>query len=224
MLNIVIGYDKNEAAAYHTLCHSILTRSSEPVNFIPLHEPTLRARNLYWRTDRGSTDFSFSRFLAPTLARGKVLYLDCDMVCVGDIAELFELCDPYAPLSVCKHEYQPPGDFKFLGNKQKAYPKKLWSAAMMFNTGHFGLKQLTANYVNTASPSDLHQLAWLDENLVSGFPEEWHFIPGHSDDRVKNPKLIHYTEGSPHIHDYRQAAWCGPWWGEYLKATEVDVK
>lgn len=223
MLNIVIGYDRNEAAAYHTLCHSILTRSSEPVQFIPLHEPTLRAEKLYWREDRGSTDFSFSRFLTPHLARGKVLYLDCDMVCLGDIAELFALTT-LAPLTVCKHDYKPPGDYKFMGHKQTTYPRKLWSAAMMFNTAHYGLRDLTVEYINKATGADLHQFAWLLDDDIAEFPEEWHFIPGHSDDRVKHPKLIHYTEGSPHFHDYRQCHMCGPWWGEYLRATEVEVR
>ena len=35
-IKVFIGYDHSEAVAYHTLCHSIMTKSSVPVSITPI--------------------------------------------------------------------------------------------------------------------------------------------------------------------------------------------
>ena len=95
MLNIFIGWDQREVAAWHTLAHSILTKASEPVNLIPVRQETLRQCGLYWREKDhlASTDFSLTRFLVPFLSKydGYSVFLDCDILCQVDIAELFAM-------------------------------------------------------------------------------------------------------------------------------------
>ena len=213
---VVIGFDSTEVAAYHTLSNSILTRASKPVQIIPLHEPTLRASNLYWRQDKGSTEFSFSRFLTPYVStdgtyRGDpVLFLDCDMVVMGDITELWDYIGGFNAVSVCKHQYTPPGQTKFGGNIQNAYPQKLWSAVCMYAMGNQKVRNLTPRAVNEMTGADLHRFKWVCDDpdkseRIGEIPEEWHWVPNHSEERVSidKAKLIHYTEGGPWHSDYK---------------------
>ena len=210
---IVIGFDSSEVPAYHTLSNSILTRASKPVEIIPLHEPTLRGSSLYWRKDKGSTEFSFSRFLTPYLCdyRGPpALFLDCDMVCLGDITELWDYLGGFNAISVCKHDDTPKEKTKFGGNAQNAYQCKLWSAVCLYSMGNQKVRNLTPKYVNEASGADLHQFAWIGgdpykTDRIGSIPEEWHWIPNHSEPRVNiaDAKLIHFTEGGPWHSDYK---------------------
>lgn len=207
-VRLVIGFDRTEVAAYHTLCNSILTRSSKPVEIIPLHEPTLRADNIYWREDRGSTDFSFSRFLTPYLCgyKGKAIFMDCDIAVLGDVSELLETLGIGQDVSVCPHDFTPPSDKKFGGNINNPYPRKLQSAVMVFNCYTQKCKNLTPRFINEASGATLHQFEWTTPiRIAETIPEEWHWIPGHSDKRIPihEAKLIHYTLGGPWHDDYR---------------------
>lgn len=206
-LAVVIGYDSREIPAFHVCAESIIQNTKSLVKIIPLYLPALEAAGLMWRKDRGATDFSFSRFLAPYLVgyKGKVAFLDCDMVVRGDIKELFDALPIDKCAAVVKHHWQPADGVKFGGQaKQNAYPKKLWSAVMVFNCSSQKVKNLTPKYVNEASGADLHQFAWTHEARVTDLPEAWQWIPNHSEARVKiaDAKLIHYTEEAP-------------WWPNY---------
>jgi hypothetical protein len=204
-LRIVIGYDRQEVPAFHTLCNSILERSSRPVQITPLYLPMLETDGLMWRKDKGSTDFAFSRFLAPYMVgyRGNVLFLDCDMVVLGDVAELFECIESCYSVAVCKHDYTPKAGTKFGGNVQTAYPCKLWSAVMLFNCASQKVKNLTPRAVNEMSGADLHQFAWAGGDLRIGeIPEEWHWLPNHSAGKAEDAKLIHFTEWGPWHEGY----------------------
>ena len=93
MFNIYIGFDPNETVAYHVLAHSILRRASIPVSIAPLMRSQLKGT---YRRERGpteSTEFSLTRFLVPSLSgfRGWSLFMDCDMLCRSDIAQLAAL-------------------------------------------------------------------------------------------------------------------------------------
>jgi len=86
-LRIFIGYDDRESVAYHVLCHSILSRVTCPLSITPLRRETLPML----KRKRGaldSTEFAISRFLVPHLCdyRGYAVFMDCDMLCLGDMA------------------------------------------------------------------------------------------------------------------------------------------
>ncbi|CAL5056214.1 unnamed protein product [Urochloa decumbens] len=69
---VFVGYDSGEDIAYRVCRHSLLRRSSIPLEVIPIVQQDLRESGLYWR-DRDpteSTEFSFTRFLTPHLDRG----------------------------------------------------------------------------------------------------------------------------------------------------------
>lgn len=206
-LQIVIGYDAREIPAFHACVESILQNTDSAVSITPLYLPTLEKMGLMWRQDRGATDFSFSRFLAPYLVgyKGKVLFMDCDMIVRGDIKEVFDSLPIDKCAAVVKHSWIPKDKIKFGGlAKQNAYPKKLWSAVTVFNCSSQKVKNLTPKYVNEATGADLHQFAWTHESRIAELPEEWQWIPGHSNARIsiEDAKLIHYTEQAP-------------WWPSY---------
>ncbi|MFM7235844.1 MAG: hypothetical protein ACKOYK_03600, partial [Cyanobium sp.] len=159
---IFIGYDPRERAATNVLIDSLYQHSSVPLSITPVLTPQLEAQGLYWRErdPKQSTAFSFTRFLVPHLMgyEGWAIFMDCDMLCRTDIAQLWALRDErYAVLCV-QHEHIPNETSKFLGEVQSPYPKKNWSSLMLLNTAR--CTALTPEYVNQASGLDLHRFHW----------------------------------------------------------------
>lgn len=185
MIRCFIGWDHREAIAASVLAHSIQQRSSEPVAITQVRLEQLKA----FKRDRNplqSTDFSFSRFMVPSLCeyQGWAIFMDCDMLMQDDIAKLWALRNPKYAVQVVKHDYRPTETRKFLNQPQTAYQKKNWSSVMLFNNAR--CKRLTPDYVNTASGLELHQFKWLkDESEIGSLPERWNHLvrngPRHSD-------------------------------------------
>jgi hypothetical protein len=215
MLQIYIGYDPNEPVAYHTLAHSILRRSSVPVMISPLMRSQLAGIYARARGATESTEFSLTRFLVPLLSqfRGWSLFMDCDMLCRADIAELFEFTErlPEKAVVVCKHDYSPGPERKFLNQVQTVYTRKNWSSVMLFNNARCAA--LTASYVNTASGLDLQRFVWLDDSLIGDLPLEWNWLVG---EYKHNPdaKIVHYTIGGPYFDEYRSCDYAEEWFEE----------
>ena len=91
MIRVFIGYDPREAVAYSVLAHSVRARASAPVSIAPLKLGDLKTVLTRERHPLQSTDFSFSRFLTPFLSdyTGWSVFMDCDMLMLRDIAELW---------------------------------------------------------------------------------------------------------------------------------------
>ena len=143
-LDIYVGYDgKVEPVAYHNFCQSVIEKSSIPVSFTPLALNTLKDYE-ETHTD-GSNAFIYSRFLVPYLNgfKGVALFVDGDMICRTDIAEILENFDNDEAVKVVKHNYKTKHPIKYLGAKNEDYPKKNWSSVMLWNCGHWLNKQLT---------------------------------------------------------------------------------
>ena len=223
-LDIYIGFDSNEVVAYHVLCQSILSKSSLPVRFVPLNLRNLAGVFNRERNSLQSTEFSFSRFLVPYLSNydGWSLFLDCDMIALADIAELFELRDNSKAVMVAKHDYIPREEVKFLGQVQTKYEKKNWSSVMLFNNSK--CKALTLEYVNSATGLELHQFKWLEnEGLIGSIPLEWNWLVGEYE-KIQNPKLIHYTKGGPYFSDYNNTDYAELWTEEKNNLLYVKQK
>ena len=128
MLNIYIGYDPRESAAFYTLAHSILRRSSIPVSIAPLMQSQLKGIYTRARGPTESTEFSLTRFLVPSLSqfRGWSVFMDCDMLCRTNISELILQMERQSDKAVlvCKHDYVPKTERKFLDQVQTKYPRK----------------------------------------------------------------------------------------------------
>ena len=216
MFRIYIGYDPRESVAFHTLSHSILRRSSVPVSIAPLVQGQLN--HLYRRT-RGpteSTEFSLTRFLVPALSeyRGWSLFMDCDMLCRADIAGLAAQIErqPDKAVLVCKHDYVPKTERKFLDQVQTKYSRKNWSSLMLFNNER--CRALSVDYVNSASGLELHRFGWVDDRAIGELPLEWNWLVG---EYAHNPaaKIAHFTIGGPYFDAYRDCDYAGEWFAEF---------
>ena len=221
MIRVFIGYDQNETVAYHVLAQSILRMSSEPVSITPLvlsQLPLTRPRDA-----KQSTDFAFSRFLVPWLCgyKGTAIFLDCDMLVRGDIAQLKG--EPGKAVSVVKHDYTPKAGAKFLGNPQAAYARKNWSSVMVFDCS--ACPMLTPQYVNEASGLELHQFRWLGgEYQIGALDPAWNHLVG---EYAPNPhaKLAHFTLGGPWFAGYRSCEFADEWrqeWDRMLSSKQPD--
>ena len=120
---IFVGYDKSEVVAYHVLCQSIIDQCSSPVRFTPINLDNIGSIFKRERNSLQSTEFSFSRFLVPFLSgySGWSLFMDCDMFARVDFSEILSLRDENKAVMVCKHDYVPKEDVKFLGQTQTKY-------------------------------------------------------------------------------------------------------
>ena len=118
MIRVFIGYDPREAVAFSVLSYSIQARAKQPVSIAPLMLSQLQGVLTRERHALQSTDFSFSRFLTPYLSgfTGWSLFMDCDMLMLGDITELWALRDERYAVMVVKHDHVPLETTKFLGD------------------------------------------------------------------------------------------------------------
>jgi hypothetical protein len=207
MIPLFIGYDPVESVAFHTLCHSIISRSTVPVSITPIGN-TVLPKGFWWR-ERGrydSTEFSNARFVVPYLMNysGWAIFMDCDMIMLDDIEELWAQRDDRYSVMVVKHCHVPREDKKFLGAIQTRYPLKNWSSLMMFNTSHPHCRSLTRSYINTVSGLDLHEFAWTLPSFIGEIQGRWNELTV-GPDETQHPEnerdvpisLLHYTRGGP---------------------------
>ena len=216
VLPIYIGYDPVESVAFYTLAHSIQRRSSVPVSIAPVARKHLEGVYTRERGPTESTDFSLTRFLVPWLSDFSAwsVYMDCDMLCRADIAELRDAIAHQSDKAVlvCKHDYQPSTQRKFLDRVQTTYPKKNWSSVMVFNNAR--CRALTPEHVNSATPAELHRFEWLKDSEIGELPLEWNWLvteyPHHAGARI-----VHFTLGGPYFDAYRDCDYADEWRAEF---------
>ena len=222
MLNVYIGYDPKESVAFYTLAHSILRRASVPVSIAPLMRSQLGGVYTRPRGPTESTEFSMTRFLVPYLSGygGWSVFMDCDMLCLADIAELAGRArgNEDKAVLVCQHDYVPKTERKFLDQVQTKYPRKNWSSLMMFNNER--CRALTPDYVNGAAGLDLHRFAWTEDGRIGSLPLEWNWLVGEYDHRP-DAKIVHYTLGGPYFDDYRDCDYAAEWLAEFEDMRKV---
>ena len=209
-----IGYDTREALAYDVLTHSIQARASEPVSIAPLKLSELKTVLTRERDPLQSTDFSFSRFLTPYLSAytGWSVFMDCDMLMLRDIAELWKLRDDRYAVMVVQHDHVPNESVKFLGEPQTSYEKKNWSSVMLLNNAR--CRALTPDYVNRAPGLELHQFSWLEhDGLIGALPGEWNHLVGYSPPRPDSA-LVHFTLGGPYFPEFADCEYAKEWHAE----------
>lgn len=221
MINIFIGYDDRMPGLHSVLSQSIIEKSSLPVSICPIslkNLSSLFSRNI---DSNQSTQFSFSRFLVPFLSHytGWSIFMDNDMVCLDDIAKLWECRDDQYAIMCAKHDYEVKQDVKFLGEKQTQYQKKNWSSVMLMNNAK--CTALTKEYVNKASGLELHQFKWLEsESLIGEIPQEWNYLAGYYPEK-EDVKMVHYTDGGPYFNDYKNCDFAKQWNDAQEKAMYI---
>jgi hypothetical protein len=107
---IFIGADPTQRVAVDVLRDSLQEHASEPIRVDVLDAPLTRLPVA--ASNRPRTPFSFNRFRIPELMgyEGAALYLDSDMLALGDVAEVFHL--PFGGSSVlCTNQPEPPAEW-----------------------------------------------------------------------------------------------------------------
>ena len=226
MIRVFIGFDTVETVSYHVLSHSIQARCSEPVSITPLMLTQLSGLMTRERHNLQSTEFSFSRFLVPHLCdyQGWALFMDCDMLVLDDMADLWNLRDDNFAVQVVKHDHVPKETTKFLGQPQSKYEKKNWSSVMLFNNEK--CKALTPDFVNTATGLELHRYQWLDgDHLIGDIPHRWNHLVGYDETvPVGEVSNLHYTIGGPYFDDYKDTDYAAEWFAEKDAMLRCDQK
>ena len=186
MLRIFIGIDERQPVAYHVLVSSIQRRASKPVAITPLLLNQLPIKR------QGLTTFTYSRYLVPYLCgyEGQALFIDSDMLLLGDVAEIFDAATGSSVDIV-----------PFGGNFVFERP-----SVMLFNCAK--CTSLTPELIETGIPQDF---SWAES--IGHLPEDWNHLVGYS---LPNPnaKLIHYTQGSPGYKECRDCEYSLEWFTE----------
>ena len=169
-VQVFIGYDKRQPVAFNVAAHSVWQHASVPVSITRLNIATLPV------TRKGLTDFTYVRFLCPWLCdyQGVSIFMDADVLCTGDVAELlaYPLAYPDVPVFVVQHSM-----------------KYEWASVMVFNNALCTV--LTPEYVNDKATHPL-KFDWCAN--VGALPKEWNKLVGY--DAAQEPaKLLHYTQG-----------------------------
>lgn len=225
VLNIYIGWDSREGLAADVCKFSIQKNSSIPVNVVYLKQEELRESKLYDREPDplASTEFTFTRFLVPTLNnhKGWAIFVDCDFLWVDDVANLLELADPSKAVMVVKHDYTPPEGTKMDGKQQSVYPRKNWSSMVLWNCEHPKNKALTIKEVNSQTGQYLHRFQWLDDDDIGELPMAWNWLVNwYRLHRDGTPSAIHYTEGGPWFDNYKNCEFAEEWNNYHLAMSQ----
>ena len=220
-LKIFIGYDPKEAVAFHVLSHSLLERSSKPISIVPINLRNLK--NLYSRQhdQRQSNEFSFSRFLVPFLCNyeGFGVYMDCDMLALGDISTVLNDIDENHAVSVVKHDYESKVKVKYLGNQQYSYPRKNWSSFLVWNCAHPSNRAVDPKFVRDADAATLHRFLWLKDEEIGGLSLNWNWLVGEYDKPSDDINVLHWTLGGPYFKEYLNTDFSDEWTTEFKSMT-----
>jgi lipopolysaccharide biosynthesis glycosyltransferase len=223
VLKIFIGYDPVETVAWHTMTHSILSRSSAPVAIVPVNIANLRSLHTRVRDPKQSNAFSFTRFLVPYLCgyEGCAAYFDCDMMLRTDVSELFAIAttDKTKAIHVVKHDYEPKHDKKYLNTAQYRYPRKNWSSMVLWNCAHPANRVVTPEFINTASPMELHRFQWLKDSEIGALDTRWNWLVGEYTEPPADVHNVHWTLGGPYFHEYKSADFAEEWFTEFNRMS-----
>lgn len=239
-LSIFIGYDSREQLSYKVTKWSIDHRSWGAVRTFKLEHRALRRRGLFSRSwtvassgqyiDQRddlpfSTEFSYTRFLVPHLAReanlGRyVAFVDGDFLFEEDPREMLNAVrGGLNPVYVVKHSYGGEESHKMDGMAQSSYPMKLWSSLMLFDMDHSYLRDLTPDKVNMLPGSALHQFKWLPSSSdVGTLDPRWNVL---THVPYEGPiGALHYTLGTPEFPEHKGCRFNERWFAALKQLGE----
>ena len=173
-LRIFIGFDSREAECSDILAYSLRAHSS-----IPLDIRYLDLRQLDFNRAQDplqSTEFTYTRFLVPHLCgyQGKAVFMDCDMLCLGDIAELDRAGHDRLRAARGPARLPAAAATKMDGKAQTVYPRKNWSSLMLMNCAK--LRLWTKEVVETQSGAYLHRFQDIPDEQIGELPKTWNTL------------------------------------------------
>ena len=231
--SIYIGFDPREAASFAVARSSLKKHAIAPIRArglilsdlvkAGLYKRPMERRNgrlvdvLSIRPDYDgsiSTEHANARFFVPFIAeQGWALFCDADILFRANVDMLTKSLDPDKALYCVKHRYDPKPGIKMDGQIQTAYARKNWTSFMIVNVGHEANKRLTLDMVNSLPGRDLHRLCWLEDGEIGELDPAWNWLVGHSDPAT-DPKVCHFTEGTPDMPGYEQCPFSDEWRAE----------
>ncbi len=114
---------------------------------------------------------------------------------------LFAHADDRYAVMVCKHDYVPVSERKFLNKVQTAYKMKNWSSVILMNNAR--CKALTPDFVNHATGLELHQFKWLaSEYEIGSLDLDWNWLVGEYP-KKDDARVVHFTLGGPYFNEYK---------------------
>lgn len=197
-LRVFIERDSRAPQQYHTLCESLLYGASVPLAITALSRRLLPIERAEPRP------LEFGRLLVPWLCgyRGWALFLESDMLAIGDVAQLFELADDrYAVMQARSSE---AGE---------------WNSLLLFNCAHPANRMLDPEFLN--APDSLRSadlLFWLDEELIGALPLQWNHTVAF-DLPNDDAQLVHYPVGVPWHVETEGCEWSEPWWDAHVRSS-----
>ena len=214
-----IGYDSKEDIAYRVCKQSLLKKSSIEINVIALKLYELITKKIYKRNvdPLASTEFTYSRFLVPSLMNynGWAVFCDCDFLFFHDVAKLFQRLSNDKAVYCVKNDYTPKERHKMDGQQQTIYPRKNWSSFIVFNCAHPSNRKLSIDLVNNESGSYLHQFQWLQDNEIGSLDERWNWLEGWTSNyNNQDPYAVHFTRGGPWFDEWKDVEFALEWFKE----------
>lgn len=201
-LRVFIGMDPRQPVAYQVAAASIAKNSSRPVSITPLILSQLPLKR------RGLTEFTFSRFLVPYLCgyEGHAVFVDADVLCLGDIAEL--PWDATESVSVVPHT-SVRKDGKDVDVRFER------PSVMLFNCAE--CKRLTPEYIEVGNPFSFE---WASS--VGYLAPGWNYLVGYDnkDHHKFGPHLFsdgpavhlaHFTQGIPIFEETAKDEYAAEW-------------
>lgn len=225
MISVFIGYDPRDDKAFRVAEASLKQKASIPVRVYPIREWECRKQGYtrsYTTCSTGqmidsaegkpfSTQFSFTRFMVPHLmgyADEICLFTDSDMLWRCDIAEVLEQCTGDKAVWCVQHKHTPSETQKMDGVAQTQYLRKNWSSFVVWNPAKNTF--LTPKMVSELPGSYLHAFCWLKDEEIGDLPEAYNWLEGWSDPMM-NPKVVHYTRGTPDFPGYENTPYSQEW-------------
>lgn len=229
-----MGYDPREHIAYKVAKRSIEDRTQSVLvvplvleNLSYLVPPPIPQENRYWDPESKSpqsTEFARSRFVIPFLQKkGWAVFMDCDIVCLDDIALLFQEADPKYAVQVVKHEQKIVDATKMDGQIQIGYPRKNWSSVVLWNCEHPAHFRLTKERLNFWPGRDLHAFKWLQDEEIGLLSAKWNQLIGEKPN-ISFEGILHYTLGGPWIPEWSTQEFDDIWIKESIRIYGRDIR
>lgn len=215
MIRVFVGCapDGADAESQCVLEHSLRSRCSAPVQItwmIASRDPASPFAG--WDMTRWATPFSAFRWAVPELCgfRGRAIYMDSDLIVLGDLAELWEL------------ELKPGGQIVAARDPGK-FCVSLWDCALA--RGHvLPLPQLRRadGHERMAAYFKAHP------GLVHRFGSRWNYLDSQDADALGDAGIVHYTDlaTQPHLNyaiPRLTAAGGAHWYDGPLRPGRPDV-
>lgn len=212
MIRLFCGYDGREAVGWHVFVSSVIRRTNAPLMITPVSEV---------QTD-GSNTFTYARYAVAEMCgfQGWAIFADaCDMLCLADLAELWELRDAQFAVHVVKQSYRTRHPIKYLGTTMQCpnvdYPRKNWSSLMLINCAAPEWQTMTRG-------PEAHRFIGIPDERIGELPPAWNCLVDEGQDS-DGAKLLHWTAGIPGFGLYQSAPRAAEWHAEHEFMREAHV-